>query len=477
MSGKTIPQQAVPKDVLMAQLKEDKAHNLKWEEGKSFCLIYYPGNEYSSMIKEAYNLYFTENALNPMSFPSLRKYESDIVSMVTDLMNGDDKARGSFTSGGTESILLAVKTARDYYRIHHPDILNPEIILPVTAHPAFAKACHYFNVKPILVEVNLNYEAEVALIESKITASTIMLVASTPSYPQGVMDPIEAIAELALKHQLLFHVDACIGGFVLPFLEKLNYPVPPFDFRLKGVSSMSVDLHKFGYAAKGASVILYRNKELRKAQYFVSTSWPGGMYGSAGMSGSRPGGAISAAYAALIGIGKEGYLSMAAESMKLTQVIRTEIEAIPELRIMGNPVMTIIAFTSDVLDIYELADELNVEGWHFERLQNPPGIHLTIHQIHTRSVISFLDDLKRCVIKARKSKVNRLAKNIKIAAVKRLIKILPQGSLAKIQAQFSGKAVSNVRTAPMYGMMGALKGTEDLDTIILDILDKLYTHD
>jgi glutamate/tyrosine decarboxylase-like PLP-dependent enzyme len=474
---KLFPKIGQPKEELLRQMEVDKQNDLKWKEGKSFCLVYYPGEEKADMVQKAYNLFFTENALNPMSFPSLRRYETEVVSMVADLLHGDDEVVGSLTSGGTESILLAVKTARDFYRKEKPEINNPEIILPITAHPAFEKACHYFDVVPVFIPVDKNYHADLHALKTAITENTIMIVGSAPSYPQGVIDPIGQIAKMALERNILCHVDACVGGFFLPFMKKLNYPIPVFDFEVPGVTSMSADIHKFGYAAKGASVVLYKNTTLRKFQFFVSTGWPGGIYGSATIAGTRPGGSIAAAYAAIVGIGENGYLELTEKTMEITEKLRKGIELIPELKIMGKPDASILAFDSEMIDVYELADELNILGWHFERLQNPAGLHLTIHQIHELSADAFLHDLKVSVNKVKKFKVKHIGRNIKIAAVKRLIKILPEGTLARIQAQFSGKAVKSVRTAPMYGMMGALTGSEDLNQIVLDLLDKLNKPD
>lgn len=473
-NGVRFPKKGLSREQLLQQMKDEKIADLKWRDGRSFCLIYYPGEERAQMVQDAYNLFFTENALNPMSFPSLRKYEAEVVAMVADLLNGDDETTGTMTSGGTESILMAVKTARDFSKKNRPEINKPEIIIPVTAHPAFDKACHYFKVKPVFVKVENDFRVNVKEVEEKITKNTIMIVGSAPSYPHGVMDPIEELSRVAVHYHLLFHVDSCIGGLILPFIKKLGYSIPSFDFTLEGVTSISADLHKYGYAAKGASVILYKDAELRRHQFFVATEWPGGIYGSSSIAGSRPGGAIAAAWAALRGIGEDGYLEMAKATMEATQKIREGIEAIPELRLMGSPQMSILSFDSDVINIYELADELNILGWHFERLQNPAGLHLTINYIHKDIAEKFLTDLKDTVVRVKKFKIKNFGNAIKVAAIKRLVKILPEGTIAKLQAQFSGKSSINaVRTAPLYGMMGALSGSEDLDQIVLDFLDKL----
>jgi sphinganine-1-phosphate aldolase len=469
-----IPQKGLRREDVMERLRAAKKDDLKWKDGKSFCLIYYPGDEKASMIQEAYNLYFTENALNPMSFPGLRKFETEVVTMMSNLLGGNSNTVGTMTSGGTESILMAVKAARDYARKHKPEIKHPEIVVPITAHPAFDKACYYFDVKLVHTPVDSACRADVTQMEKAINANTIMLVASAPSYPHGVLDPVKKISELAARKNLLCHVDACIGGMILPFMKLNGIAVDDFDFKLPGVTSMSADLHKYGYAAKGASVILYHHEDLRKFQFFVSTQWPGGIYGSASVAGSRPGGAIAAAWAALMGIGVEGYRELTRTTIETTKKITEGIKKIPELKLMAEPEMSIIAFDSPTINVFELADELNLMGWHFERLQNPPGLHLTVNYIHHTVVDDFLKDLRTAVSVVKKFKLKHLSQSIKVAAFKRLLKILPEGTIAKLQAQFSGKGpLQPSRTAAMYGMMGTLQGTDDLDQIVLELLNKL----
>lgn len=471
----TLPEKGMAHEKILGQLEKAKKDDLKWHLGKSFCLVYYPGKEISDLVKEAYNAYFTENALNPISFPSLKKFESEIIQMMLSLLNAPGNACGSFTSGGTESILMAVKTARDYSYQTKPQIAKPEIIIPSTAHPAFNKACHYFGIKAAVIPVDKSFKANMEVLKYAITPNTIMLVGSAPSYPHGVIDPIEELSELALANNLLLHVDHCIGAFILPFLkDKKHVDIPAFDFSLPGVTSISADLHKYGYAAKGSSLVLYRNPELRKFQFYVNTDWPGGIYGSPAVSGSKPGGNIAAAWAALMGIGKKGYKDLADKTLKTTQTLIERVKEIKDLKILGKPQATIFSFTSESINIYEIADELNLKGWNFERLQYPPAIHLTVSQIHEPVIEEFITDLKYAVNKASGRKIRNLSSNIQVEAVKRLVKVLPSGILAKIQSQIGGKAPKkNSRTAPMYGMLGTLKGTKDLDNIVLDLLDKL----
>lgn len=458
---------------IVGHLKELKKKDLKWQEGKAFCLMYYPGDEKAAIIQHAYLEYFNENAFNPMAFPSLRKLESEVVSMVKNLLHGKNEVKGSMTSGGTESILMAVKTARDFSLKINPEI-KPEIILPVSAHPAFQKACEYFSVKPLVVGLDAEFKADMEQVRSAITPNTIMLVGSAPAYPHGIIDPIEELSDLAIQKNLLLHVDACIGAFLLPFLEKNGHEVPHFDFRLEGVSSISADIHKYGYAAKGASVVLYRSNELRRSQFFIETNWPGGIYASSTITGSRPGGAISAAWAALSCIGIDGYCQFSKLTMEAFERIKMEIERIPELRILGNPQHGILSFTSSQIDIYQLADELQLKGWHFERLQFPAAIHLTVSQIHSTVAALFIQDLQRAILLVKKAKVRKLSSRVKINSLRKIMRVVPEGLIAKWQSKMPGKSPTNQkRTAPLYGMMGALKGTKDLERIVLNLMDKL----
>ncbi len=463
---------AIPTDPLSsAEIKNEisirRKSDLDWKSGKAFCLMYDPGEETRALIKESYNEFFSENALNPTSFPSLRKMESEVVSMILNLMNAPDAAAGTMTSGGTESILMSVLVARKVSSVDRPNI-----ILATTAHPAFHKAAEYFGFEIKTVEVNASFKLEAKEVEKQIDANTVLLVGSAPSYPHGTIDELEAIGEVAIKSELLFHVDACIGGMMLPFLPNQS-ALPIYDFEIPGVTSISVDLHKYGFSSKGASVILYRTKELRRKQFSIYTKWPGGIYGSPSMAGSRPGGTIAAAWTALNCIGLSGYREHAARALSVTNKVKRYVSDHPELELLGNPDMTIVAFKCKRVNVYELADELNIQGWHFERLQDPAGIHLTIGSWHENVVDDFFRDLEISILTASKRSLAGITNAVKLEVVKRLMAILPDGFIAKIQNQFSGSAKPAERTAPMYGMIGALKGTGDLDEIILDILDKL----
>ena len=473
---KNFPHHGLDKEQLLEELRNRKAADIRWREGRHFAYIYYPGDEDAAAIREAYEIYFSENGLNPSAFPSLRKLEVEVIEMTADLLGGDAETVGTMTSGGTESILMAVKTAREWARAERPEIDRPEIVLPATAHPAFHKACHYFGLQPVVVPVGDDYRAIPERISAAISPQTVLLVASAPSYPQGVIDPISDIAALAAERKILCHIDACVGGFILPFLRSLGRPIPPFDLSVPGVTSISADIHKYGYAAKGASVVLYRDSALRKHQFYVYTDWSGGIYGSPAVTGTRPGGAIAAAWTALQYFGREGYEAKARQCLEVVEKIRVAVEDLPDVYILGQPDMTILALASDSVDIYEVGDELGLKGWYLDRQQHPACLHLTITPSQVGSVDAFLTDLRAAVEKSQKWSLHGAGKKLQLGLVKGLKKALPPQAFAKLQ-ELAGQHLevgSGGRTAAMYGMMGALKGDENLEKLVRSFLDKMF---
>jgi len=306
-------------------------------------------------VNEIFSLCSLTNPLHADIFPTIRKIEADVISMTCSLLNGNVKTVcGAMTSGGTESILMAVKTYRD----SRSDITNPEMIIPITAHCAFDKAAHYFKVKVIHAPITKDFTVDVNFMKNAINKNTIMLVGSAPNFPHGIIDPIEDIAKLAKSKGIGMHVDACLGGFLLPFLRKLNYVLPPFDFSIDGVTSMSADTHKYGYSPKGTSVILFRNSDIRKHMYFSQTEWPGGLYASPTMAGSRSGAVVAACWASLMFLGQESFTKYAKVIADAREKILAGIEGIPGLRVLGQPKAMVVAWTSDNFDIYRLADAL-----------------------------------------------------------------------------------------------------------------------
>ncbi len=388
---------------LVRAVFEGVAYNSRWlltyQEGFVSGAVYHGADEHIEFLNRVYAIHSQSNPLHSDVWPSTTKFEAEIVAM-TARMLGAGKANeicGTVTSGGTESILLAMKTYRDWAR-DRKGITKPEMLIPSTAHPAFDKAGQYFNIKVIRVPAGADYKADVAATCKAITRNTIVVVGSAPSFPHGVIDPIAELSELARQKGIGFHTDACLGGFLLPWAEKLGYCVPSFDFRLPGVTSMSADTHKYGYAAKGTSVVLYRGSELRRYQYFTATDWPGGMYFSPTFAGSRPGGLSAVCWAAMLAMGEQGYLEATQRILETAAVIRRGIEAIPELRVLGDP-LWVIAFTSDQLDIYEIMEAMSRQKWNLNGLHKPPAAHICVTLRHTQPGVAerFLDDLASAV--------------------------------------------------------------------------------
>lgn len=470
----TFPNKSTSVHELLDTIKNKRTKDIDWRKGRAFCLIYHPGDEREEGIKQIFDQYYADNALNPTATPSIVELETETVSMCADLFHGDEQVCGNVTTGGTESILLAVKTARDWAKQHRPHITQPHVVIPESAHPAFMKAFHYFNIDFTVTKTGKDFSADIAATEAAIASNTILLVGSAPAYPYGVMDPIVDITALAKRKNLLCHVDACIGGFILPFIKEAGYEIPPFDFEVDGVTSLSADVHKYGYAPKGASVVLYKNHELRRFQFSLYTKWAGGIYGSPTMTGTRAGSNIAAAWGALRSIGREGYLEMAKATMDTTERIKKAVRSIDELEIMGETNMCIVAFKSSKIDVFMLADVLNKKGWHFERQQLPPTLHFTINYIHKDVVEEFIADLKASVAEVREKRLQQMGNKLQTSLVKGLSSLLPEGTIAKLQ-QNSKPDLDNENKAAMYGMMGALAGTGDLDKIVLDFLDNIYT--
>lgn len=439
-----------PKDVI-AKLKSFKQNDYKWELGKVFCLTYPVDDSHHEFLKESYGEYISENFLNPMAFESLKKMEREVVRMTIDLLNGDDECVGTMTSGGTESILMAVKAARDLARKTRPWILKPEVVAPKSTHVAFEKACKYFGLKYVTVELDDDYRVNLKALKKAVNKSCVLIVASAPQYPQGIIDPIEEVGQLALKKKIPFHVDACVGGFMLPWLEELGADIPPFDFRVPGVTSISADIHKYGYAAKGASVIMYRNMKYMKHQFFITATWPGGVYASPNFPGTRPGGAIAAAWATIKKFGKEGYKEQAKFSLQATEKFKAGVKEIEGLKICGDPKGTIISFESSLeeLSIYVVADLMSEKGWFFDRMQEPPAIHLTVMPIHCGKEDEFLNDLRQSVETALANP--EMAKSGNAAMYGMMAKI-PMKGLVK-------KSVESI----MESMWGPLGQTPDLE--------------
>ncbi|MFX1339380.1 MAG: aminotransferase class V-fold PLP-dependent enzyme [Promethearchaeota archaeon] len=393
-----LPEKGIPYNELFEMMEKARQDDINWRTGKIWSLVYYINDEHTELLKKASNMFYSENALSPITFPSLKKFEAEVIAMTIDLLGGNRRACGSMTSGGTESILMAVKTYRDWAREQFPKIKEPEMLLPSSAHPAFEKAAEYFDVKPIRIPVHQKtHRADVKAMKDNLTENTILIVGSACDYPRGVVDPISELGKLAEECDIGLHVDACLGGFMLPFVRKLGYNVPDFDFSVPGVTSISADVHKYGYGAKGASTILYRRDNLLKYQYSAFVDWSGGIYVSPSMRGTRSGGAIAAAWTALNSLGKDGYLKVAQLVMETTKKLIAGIEQISELNILGKPDMSVYSFKSDKLDVYHLADVMEKKGWYLDRLQFPFALHMIVNPHHAKVIDSFIKDLRDSV--------------------------------------------------------------------------------
>jgi sphinganine-1-phosphate aldolase len=399
----SLPSQGISHERILADIQ--KMHDLesvRWIEGYVSGGIYHGDREHIEFLNKVYALQSQSNPLHSDLFPSASKFEAEVISMVAH-MHGRGKTTdnasvvGAMTSGGTESILCAMKAYRDRAR-EEKGIREPEMVVPVTAHAAFDKACLYFGIKPVKVPVTGDYVADINAVKSAINNNTIVIVGSAPSFPHGTFDPIKEMSDIALKNKIGFHTDCCLGGFVVPFAEKLGYKVPVVDFRNPGVTSMSVDTHKYGYAAKGTSVVLYRTEELRHYQYFTTTEWPGGLYFSPTLAGSRPGALSAACWASMLAMGEEGYLKATDAILKTAEKIRAEVAKIPDLKILGNPVW-ILAFGSDTINIYQVLDQMSKKHWNLNGLHKPACFHIALTLRHTQPGVAerFINDLKESV--------------------------------------------------------------------------------
>lgn len=392
-----LPKTGVPRRQVMDQMRERKQRDADWRGGRTWSLVYPAGEEVDAMLKQANDLYLYENALNPFRFPSLREMEIDVVEMTAGLLHAGDDAGGAMTSGGTESILLAVLSARERAKAER-GVERPNMVVPFSAHPAFAKAAKVLGLELRQVPLDADHRASVSEAEARIDDQTALVAGSAPNYPFGTVDPIPELSALAAARSISFHTDACLGGFLLPFYERLAEPVPPFDFRVPGVTTLSADVHKYGYCTKGASVILHRDAEhLKKYQLFFFDQWPGGIYASFAMAGARPAAPIAAAWAILNHLGEDGYVAQATRIRDTTQQLRAGIEAIPGLRVWGEPVMSVFSFGSDTHDIMAVGDVMDEKGWHLDRQHGPDALHLMISPEHDRVADEFLADLRKAV--------------------------------------------------------------------------------
>ncbi len=391
-------------DEIIAALTAKRANDVRWQEGRTFGMVYDAGPEAHEAIAAVALMFLHDNALNTIAFPSLGEIQSDVVGITAELLHGAPDAAGFLTSGGTESILMGVRAAVERARTER-GITEPEMVLPISAHAAFHKAAHYFGVKVNKVPVDSEWRADVDAAADLINASTALVVGSAPQYPQGVIDPIPELAALALEVGASFHTDACMGGFVLPFMEQLGMEVPPWDFRVEGVTTISADIHKLGYAPKGASVILHRSKALRRYQTFVFDDWLGGFYASPNIQGTRAGLPMATAWAVLHHLGLEGYRRLTQATIDTARTMEAGVRAIPGLTVPGHPQAQILSIVADPtalgttgeIDVFALGDALQSRGWFHDRQKPPDALHATVSAGNAPVIDDYLRDLAECV--------------------------------------------------------------------------------
>lgn len=443
-----LPAQGLATSEVLQEL--DTLQTLKhseWDKGRVSGAVYHGGDDLLELQSDAYRKYSIANQLHPDVFPGVRKMESEVVAMVLDLFNAPDSGCGCTTSGGTESLLLAGLAAREYGK-STKGITQPEVIAPVTIHAGIEKACYYFGMTLHKVELDpVTYKVDLKKVKRLINKNTVLLVGSAPNYPHGIIDDIEGLSKLAVKYNIPLHVDACLGSFIVSFLEKaeVHDHVPLFDFRLKGVTSMSCDTHKYGFAPKGSSIIMYRFNELRQCQYYISSDWTGGMYGSPTLAGSRPGALMVGCWATLVNIGEKGYTQsckdIVGSTMKLKHTIETHPVLAKHLEIIGNPICSVVAFKSKSKDvsIYELGDLLTAKGWHFASLQNPAALHFALTRLTVPIIDELIDDLIGCT-----------------------------------ETAVQSDCVDQGETASLYGVAGSIQTVGVADKVIAAFLDSLY---
>ncbi len=408
-----LPSTGLRKEVLFDRLESFREHDVKWRNGRTFAHVYDAGREAEDIGKEAYVRFLGENALDPTAFPSAHRLEAEIIGIAASHLGGNERTTGNFTSGGTESIMLAVKAARDHARRERPAIVRPEIVLPTTGHAAFRKAAHYLGMEVVAVDVDpRTFKADAQGMKRAVTPSTVLLVGSAPSWAHGAMDPIREIGELALETGVLFHVDACVGGFLLPYFRRLGVPVPEFDFRVPGVTSMSMDLHKYAFAPKGASMVMYRDKALRRHQIFGCAEWPGYTVVNPTVQSSKSAGPLAAAWAVMNSLGDEGYLELARRTLAGARHLIAGIESIDGLEVMGEPEFAIAAATSDQVSVFHVADEMKALGWEVQAQlgfgSSRENLHFLVTPMNAQNVGAMLGDLARAVEAARAMKADEL---------------------------------------------------------------------
>jgi glutamate/tyrosine decarboxylase-like PLP-dependent enzyme len=391
-----LPDAGTPARDLLAEIDRRRALEPDVHGARLFGLVYPTGRpDLEDLVAEVNRRYLFGNALNPFKFPEVARYEGEVVAITGGLVHLPNGGGGSMTSGGTESILMSMLVSRERARAR--GIERPQIVAPVSAHPAYSKAAHYFGMDVVRVPLDAGYRADVDAVRDAIGSRTAVVVASAFNYPYGVMDPVADIAALAADRGVGCHVDACIGGFVLPFMEQLGREVPPWDFRVEGVTEMSADVHKYGYAPKGASVVLHRDADWFGHQFFVYSDWGSGLYGSPGVAGAKPAAPIATAWAVLHALGREGYVEIVRGLLKTVDRVRDCIDGLDGVELVGDPVGPVLALRSETIDLHAVGDVMDDRGWHVNRNTDPPGLHVMLSPAHATIVDELVRDLTDAV--------------------------------------------------------------------------------
>lgn len=387
-----LPAHGIAWEELQRQLKDASSNDVDWRGGRVPMFIHYAGEDVLDVAKQAYLMYFSENGLGPRAFGSLAKFEAEVVAMGLGLLHGGPEACGAMTTGGTESIFLAVKCARDRALARRPGMGKPRIVMPQSAHPAFDKAAYFLGLEPVRTPLGEDFCADVAALRAALTADTVMLVGSAPAFPHGVVDAIPQIAALAREHDIWMHVDACVGGYFAPFARELGADIPDFDFAVEGVTSISADLHKYGYTAKGASTLFFADPASFALMGYYFDNWPRGQYFTHTLVGTRAGGAIAAAWAVMNYLGKDGYLRVTERIMATRRAMQQGLDALG-LPTLGRPELCIFAFGSPLRDMAAIGRGMTARGWTVGYVNDPPGIHHMLNLTHEPVVGQYLSDM------------------------------------------------------------------------------------
>ena len=392
---KSMPKHGQAWPELKTEMINRGSGDAKWREGKTAVYVFNAGEDVARVQKEAYTLYMSENGLGPAAFPSLKQMEDEVIGMGLSLLHAPETGVGSITSGGTDSITMAIKAARDYHRSKHPSpaIQKLNIVAPFSAHPAFDKAAQMMDLELRRIACGPNLLADPAAMSAAIDANTMMIVGSAPCFPYGLIDPIEALGQIAERENKWLHVDACVGGYIAPFVRMNGADIKPFDFEVNGVSSMSADLHKYGYCAKGASSVLFRSEDLMAHMIFDCDGWPGGRMITPTLSGTRPGGAISAAWAVMNYLGIEGYKSKQKMVTDARETIEEGVKALG-FEILGTPQVGIVAFSHPTENVYAIYKQMYKRGWFTSLTTEPRSLHLMLSPFHAEVTDIYLMDLK-----------------------------------------------------------------------------------